>query len=940
MNWDRVLPPNLPISPLWIAFSIAGFVVLLMLMWWRLGRGPRRRRGLRRVHQRLRAGQWNEALERVRALRRIGRPSIAWKGRFEEAETLAREAAVKEALNERRYEEALNQAIAVVALRGQTETDARALIQRAMLEDLRRLYVESRWQALHDLARRTLAVQSPNREVSFWQALAHLREGRNDEATALLQTARGSEDSDAPATGVLDPSLYLGALRLRQGQAKDALRLFTEANRMDSNCPLVPILLGSALIATGGDTNLAVRALQRGLGPRGLQQWNGEPGRAWREGFPELRSYVRKLAEKYSFVCPLWGSDLQPLVRQGNIALGQGLYRLGQYQESADLFGKLLQQGAPSWAVLRGLGLALARLDKYDDAFKHLRTAHELEEPKDRITAGYLALCGAMGKPSQPEDKARNVAWAIQLVTRFNAPGDEEWADLLSRLFAEARVCDVPQSLDDQLYLCEHLASVHATDVNAAQAYRHLQASYPHAVLPEYAWLYSHAAQKHAITGDGELELFARTFAHENEARAYFAERQWDFEAIELAYLERAAERTPGNFPANLGPDYPDRGERLLLDRSCRQEQAGDLPGALATVAILTKLSPHNGAALDRLARLYYLLNEKEQAYEHLSRWRDAHPHHPIPLVRLGALFYEDQRADEARDMLRRAIELSEGHRRADLAFFAARLALHHGESADPAARDFLEECLHIRPDHIEALEYLALVRWLQGDRTALASQAASMDRSDIPGGRFHFCAALCHLASGHFKRMLESAHRMTEAAPSHDPSHANGASHEASELNLSVEAAYLRGLAYLGLGDLERACEALKSVAGTPASRTTSLAQAILGRANFQLGRHDEAVAWWTKLDAKTRASWNLAEPLAMTVFLSAIDDLASGRFEQAAEKFRSAGKLGCRDRRLGALLVFALFRAGQDEFHREEPAGLENSNGGVEAPRVEERV
>ena len=68
-----------------------------------------------------------------------------------------------------------------------------------------------------------------------------------------------------------------------------------------------------------------------------------------------------------------------------------------------------------------------------------LRIAHEMEEPKDRVTAGYLALCGAKGKPTQPEDKARNILWALKVVTRFNAPGDREWVALISALFAEVQ---------------------------------------------------------------------------------------------------------------------------------------------------------------------------------------------------------------------------------------------------------------------------------------------------------------------------------------------------------------------------------------------------------------------------------------------------------------------------------------------------------------------
>src|SRR5262249_45365387 len=158
---------------------------------------------------------------------------------------------------------------------------------------------------------------------------------------------------------------------------------------------------------------------------------------------------------------------------QGNIALGQGLYRLGQFQESSDVFSKLLQEGAPSLPVVRGLGLALARLGQYDPAFKHLRIAHEMEDPKDRTTAGYLALLGARGKPSRPEDKIRNVTWAIRLVDQFTAPGDCEWAGLISAIFVEARELALPIDADDQIYLCEHLLSVKATDPLAAAAYHH-----------------------------------------------------------------------------------------------------------------------------------------------------------------------------------------------------------------------------------------------------------------------------------------------------------------------------------------------------------------------------------------------------------------------------------------------------------------------------------
>src|SRR5262249_44073638 len=228
--------------------------------------------------------------------------------------------------------------------------------------------------------------------------------------------------------------------------------------------------LGRAVVESGGDAQIAVRSMQKALGPRGLGIWLQAPDRFWVEAFPEARSFVRKLASRHRYVCPLWGADLHAVVRDGNTALGQGLYRTGAFQESADVFGKLMGEAAPSLAVLRGLGLALARLGRYDQAFKHLRTAHELEQPRDRLTAGYLALCGAKGKPAREEDKARNVAWAIRVVAQFSAPGDVEWAGLLNDIFAEARALDMAVAPADQLYLCDHLMSVSATDPLAADA--------------------------------------------------------------------------------------------------------------------------------------------------------------------------------------------------------------------------------------------------------------------------------------------------------------------------------------------------------------------------------------------------------------------------------------------------------------------------------------
>ncbi len=908
------------------AIAILLGLLALIILWQVFAFGPRRRRGLKRVRRRLAAGAWQDALQRVRKLRRRGFPSAGWITKFNEAEAACLRAAAQTALADKRFEEALEHLSLEAQVLGNSAASARLTVQAAMLEEARRLFSVTTLgdnKAVHDLLVHAQRVQAPCREAFFWQALCFLRGGETDRALESLQNARASS-SPGEMDVAIDPPLYLGALLLRQGKAKESLKYLTEANRIDANCPVVTLQLGAAMIAADGDTTLAVRALQRALGPKGLPLWEQEPRKLWLEGFPEGRSYVRKLAAAYPFVCPLWGSDLLVLRQQGNLALAQGYYKLAAYQEAADLFGKVLQNGAPSVVVLRGLGLSLARLGKYDDAFKHLRIAHEMEEPKDRLTAGYLALCGAKGKPSLPEDKARNILWALQVIMRFGAPGDVEWANLAGSLFAEARDEGVALTLDDQLYLCEHLWSVHDTTPQAARAFHHLQATFPRAVRPEYAWLYCRAAEQHQLGGEHALALFARTFADRGPASDFFAARQWDLDAVELTYLERAAALAPGQFPKSLGPDYPAHGEDLLLAQVRTQENGGQLDAALATATVLVHLAPQSARALDRLAYLHHRSGNQEEAVALLETCHQHHPHDPTPLVRLALLLHQRGSPDECQSRLRAALELCAGPPRAPIAFLAARLTLRDALSgpatsgSDGAAlhvaEDYLRQCLADDPGHTQALWCLAALRWLRGDAASLATQAAAMNRDEPNDARFQFFTGLCRLAAEDFAGVLESRERIVAGDPALADNEApkNGVQ-RGQHIIWSVEAAYLAGLANLGLGQQAAATRELEKTAAVRESPSASHAQAQLGAIAFMDNRPEDAAKWWQLLDQKQLAGWKLDETLAQTVFLSALENYARGGYEQAAERLRAAGKLGCRDRQLGALLVLALFKAGQ---------------------------
>lgn len=176
-----------------------------------------------------------------------------------------------------------------------------------------------------------------------------------------------------------------------------------------------------------------------------------------------------------------------------------------------------------------------------------------------------------MGKPTLEEDKPKNVSWALRLLARYPVMGNAEWAGLINAVHAEARALHMELGLDDQLLLCDTLASVHATDPQAAAGYAHLARTFPDAVKPQHAWLYAQAATVHDVSTDRDLDLFARTFRDPQPARDYFTQQGWKFDEAEYIFLQRSSERDPGHFPEALGPDYPPRGEAALLERS-RQE--------------------------------------------------------------------------------------------------------------------------------------------------------------------------------------------------------------------------------------------------------------------------------------------------------------------------------------------------------------------------------
>jgi tetratricopeptide (TPR) repeat protein len=865
---------------------------LAVTLWLVFGRAPRRKRAYKRGQTFLHDGQWEEALAAAREILRLGRMPRTWEGRLRNLQGECHHVAGDQALKAKDYEGALKHYLVAAEFLRLTESEFRTRVVEAMLGEALRQFAAgpTHNEATQELLARLLKIQPGSPAATFWRGLCHLRDGRLDLAHADL-----SASHEAGARAFIDPPLYLGMVLLRQGKAQEALRALADANRVDANCPLVPLHMGLAMVAANADAGLAVRALQRALGPRGLAQWVKAPARVWADAMPENRSHVRRLAVKYDYACPLLGGDLLPVMNRGRFALGQAHHRLGQYAEAADVYAKLLQDAPPTPEVLRAHGLTLARLERFDQAYKQLRIALE-QEPRDHLTAGYLALCGAMGKPTQEDDRPRNVAWSIRLLSKYEKYGDAEFAALAGRVYAEARALNMDVSAEDQLRLCDMLASVFAIDPESAAAYDHLAATHPESLRPEHAWIYCQAAHQHGLKGQCDLAMFARTFRDAEHAAPFYGQRGWDFEAVEFTYLERAAKGRPGHFPEELGPDYAGRGTSRLLERSRRQEEEGHKDAALATAEVLLALSPQDVEAHDRLARLFYQRGDLDRAAALLAGWHRLEPSNPVPLVRRAVVEGQRGKADNRTTALRQALELSQGARRAAIAILGARLALA-GDKGLKEAESLLQEALREDADNAEALWLLAAVRSAVGDHDGLAALAPAMNRPQVPEARFHFLAAVCFLAARDYPQVLEACRRAW------------------GEPSLLVECRYLMGWAHLQQGDEAAAIREWEVVARAEESPSAQHAKALLGRLRFGRGEFEEACPWWSGLDPKRRGAWGLDEPLRGTMFLAGLLALGEGKYEQAAERFRDAGKLGLRDRRLGPLMTLALVKAGQEK-------------------------
>ena len=857
---------------------------------WRVyGKGPRRQRADKRIREFLHRGNWQAAQAGVAELRQLGPASPEWAGRITNLEGECMRAAGDAALADHNFESAFEHHLAAAKLLGTGESDARARIIDGMLADLRERFAANSDEKAGKLAQRILQLQTPCAEASFWLGLSHIRENRPEQAQLALRAAVESADRRG-----IDSTLYLGMLLLRDSKPKEGLRFLGEANKAAPNSALIGWQLGMGLVASGGDPALATRALQKAAGPDGIPKFAKSPATFWKDVLP-ADSYVAKLAARHDYVCPILGNNVAGMARQAKLALGQAYFRQDRVLEAVGVFQDLVNESEPTPALLRSLGIALCKLEHFDDAYAHLKSAYEQETTKSPLTACYLAYVATRARPSRPEDRPANIRWAMRLLADLAIPVEAEAARMAAVVFGEARGLGIPVPVEDLTRLCDTLLALNTVDYAAAWSIDELADSFPNAVRPAHSFLYGQAALK-GFRGEHDLDLLKQIFQHADAGREFYAARGWDPAAIERLYLERWVESNTG-FPDVFGPEYPARCERELLEQAKAQDAAGEHECAKATIDLLRRLIPPSAANLDQLAKLAWHRGEIDEAARLLTEWANQFPDAATPRLRLAVVAQHQANGDAAREHIRAALDRAKETERAKISFVGAKLALKNGQFDEAVM--LLDDCLQHDPKHADALWLRIALRWQRGGRAALATFAGALQIDDKSDPRQAFMAAVCQLQAGEFRAAEKSANVAAGASGWHAD-----------------------GQHLLGVIDSQRTdwpVAATRFEAATREAAESPLAEhahAMLGRAKCEQRDFPAAARFWFDLPAAKRQAWGLDAILPGLAFMAGVQALSANDALIASDWLTKARELRVNDPRLGGLQDRAVVQAARHLF------------------------
>lgn len=874
-----------------ITVGLLAVAALAAAGWFALARLPNRAaRKLAGARRTLERGDWAAALNEARRLTPPpNSPPAGWHESRDLLEGECLMAAGDASLQNNDFDDAIARFREAARLLDLPEDQATRRAVEAMLAEARRLSVIDRPSAeLAALLARIRTHQPICPEADFMAGLQSLRSG--DEPSAVSQlTAAHSGSRGQPG----DAALYLGGILLRSGMARDALRHLAEMNKSAPQCPIVAWQLGTAL-AAGGDPLLAVRALQKAIGPDGLPRFLVDANSMWIQTLPAeswIRNLVRHAAgRKAVYRCPLGFDDVKTALQSARRTLAEAQVKAGKPDEALRILNDLVHTDDTS-AVRHSLGTALSMVGRYDEALPHLRRALELEDPPGPQTAGALALC----LTKAGGDRKANAVAALKLIAEHRVPGDAAWAGQAAAVFAAARAAGFtipPEQIAD---LAGDLATSDAHDRAAAEIYDLLAQHDLNSVPYEAAILYVRAAQEHGVRLARDIELFQHAFREREHLRQAFEFHEWDFAAAERLFLERWAERYPGTFPKSAGGNYAVESEATLLDDSRQLETQGQLSAAQSAAELALKLAPSSGAAHDRLAELAFRRGQIPEAIDWLNQWQTLAPHDAAPPTRLALLYLASHRLAEAAAAISHARTLVRERERAPSALLAARIALANEEMEK--ALGFLNECLTINPAMADALAARAAILWTRGSTAELANLSEPLGKLNSADPWIQYLAAVSGFAAGRDELAVKRAQIVARA---------DGATSAAGH--------HLLGLLHDRARRPGDAVAALHSATQRSQGPTVEHARAILGQIAWNSREIADALKSWQAIPPNLLKSWRLDAVIPGGALLAGLRSLRAQRWDDAAKWLRAAARMRCQDPRLGEWLALACDQGGTD--------------------------
>ncbi|MFO7652474.1 MAG: tetratricopeptide repeat protein [Candidatus Krumholzibacteriia bacterium] len=278
--------------------------------------------------------------------------------------------------------------------------------------------------------------------------------------------------------------------------------------------------------------------------------------------------------------------------------LGRLLLGLGDGEEAEEVIGEVRARWPDSgWAEYLQ-GRLLARQRRFDDALPHLRRAAELEpyEPDVRTTLVQILLLAGGSDLDSTATTASAVAFRGELRQQSDAA---------------------------------------AAMVQAGDHPGHMVLGHAFRTLGELGRAAEHFV---VAAGDPELRLDARV--------------QLAFCKDELGQPEAARELLE-----QLRREFPEEADLANTLGYMLAERGEDLDHAEQLIRAALKVEPDNGAYLDSLGWVHYQRGEYEAAFDRLVEAANAFPENPVILEHMGLTLRALGRTDEARAVLRRALE-------------------------------------------------------------------------------------------------------------------------------------------------------------------------------------------------------------------------------------------------------------------------------------------